>query len=172
MQWSHHHDQGYRYYHVQARPAYGRARCSRSRPGSQHRRQWARPCRGEPVRQRSDLRRHRPAHRAAIEFYTLQLDELDEDSPLQTLTRCDDTLWDVLTVEPTTMAGVVALLEYVGHHEFLNDDALGEDSLENTVLSAAFQAGGELEQAAQNFPPSLAETVRSILAHGRGGGIG
>jgi hypothetical protein len=112
------------------------------------------------------------AHRAAIEFYTLQLDELDEDTPLQTLTRCDDTLWDVLTVEPTTMAGVVALLEYVGHHEFLDDDALGEDSLENTVLSAAFQAGGELEQAAQNFPPSLAETVRSILAHGRGGGIG
>jgi hypothetical protein len=110
------------------------------------------------------------AHRAAIEFYTLQLDELDEDTPLQTLTRCDDTLWDVLTVEPTTMAGVVALLEYVGHHEFLNDDALGEDSLENTVLSAAFQAGGELEQAAQNFPPRLAETIRSILAHGRGGG--
>ena len=69
------------------------------------------------------------------------------------------------------MAGVVALLEYVGHHEFLDDDALGEDSLENTVLSAAIHAEGELKQAAEDFPPRLADTIRSILAHGRGGGV-
>jgi hypothetical protein len=56
-------------------------------------------------------------------IYKLQLDELDEDTPLETLVRCDNTLWDVLTVEPTTMAGVVAVLEHVGHHEFLDDDA-------------------------------------------------
>ena len=70
------------------------------------------------------------------------------------------------------MAGVVAVLEHVGHHEFLDDDAPGEDSLENTVLSAPIHGEGEFKQAAQDFPQQLAVIIRSIFAHGDGGGVG
>jgi hypothetical protein len=62
----------------------------------------------------------------------------------------------VLTVQPTTMAGVAALLEHLGTQEFL-----GLAKSEETILSDAFQYG-PANAAALQFPRMLAATVRRL----------
>jgi hypothetical protein len=79
----------------------------------------------------------------------------------EALYRTEDALWDVLTTQPTTLAGVVALLAHVGLPEWVTED----DDLEvETFLSMCANAlDDELKQAAQDFPAHLAETMRGII---------
>jgi hypothetical protein len=78
--------------------------------------------------------------------------------------RDQSALWDVLTVRPTTLAGIVALLAHVGLPEFLRE----EPGFENeTILSSWTNSTGKLKDAAQDFPARLAETMRGIIERGR-----
>jgi hypothetical protein len=77
--------------------------------------------------------------------------------------RDQSALWDVLTIQPTTLAGVVALLAHVGLPEFLRE----EPGFENeTILSAWTNSTGKLKDAAQDFPARLAETMRGLIKGG------
>jgi hypothetical protein len=80
------------------------------------------------------------------------------------LRREQGALWDVLTIQPTTLAGAVALLAHVGLPEFLRE----EPGFENeTILSACTNSTGKLKYAAQDFPARLAETMRGLIARGQ-----
>jgi hypothetical protein len=78
--------------------------------------------------------------------------------------REQEALYDVLTTQPTTLAGVVALLAHVGLPEWVTED----DDLEvETFLSMCANAlDDELKQAARDFPAHLAETMRGIIERG------
>jgi hypothetical protein len=68
----------------------------------------------------------------------------------------------VLTVQPTTLAGIAALLDHVGQGEHF-DMANGGDDPE-TILTAATQyTSKEKRKIAHEFPLRLAATMRSIL---------
>jgi hypothetical protein len=82
----------------------------------------------------------------------------------EALYRTEDALWDVLTAQPTTLAGIVALLAHVGLPEFLTEAPEFENE---TVLSTCTNADEEMKQAAQDFPALLAETMRDIMERGR-----
>jgi hypothetical protein len=78
--------------------------------------------------------------------------------------RTEDALWNVLTTQPTTLAGIVALLAHVSLPEFLG----GELEFDyETILSTCTDAGDEMKRAAQDFPARLAETMRNIIARGQ-----
>jgi hypothetical protein len=81
-----------------------------------------------------------------------------------TLERAQDALWDVLTTQPTTLAGIVALLAHAGLPEFLTEEPEYEYE---TVLSTCTNASEEMKQAAQDFPAHLAETMRGIIERGQ-----
>jgi hypothetical protein len=65
----------------------------------------------------------------------------------------------VLTTQPTTMAGVIALLEHVGQDRYLGE---AEDHDRETVLSASHVQGSSLVAASREFPLRLATTVRGL----------
>jgi hypothetical protein len=75
-------------------------------------------------------------------------------------------LLQVLTVQPTTLAGVQAVLNYLGQDEFLN---FGEDGFsDETVLSAWSNCDyEEITEAAKAFPARLAATMRSLIGEVR-----
>jgi hypothetical protein len=85
----------------------------------------------------------------ADEPYSNELDE-----------RCGDTLKVVLSTAPTTMAGVVALLEHVALHEFLYPVRPAGDE---TFLSSYNEYCGKWKRFGQDFPLRLAETIRSLI---------
>jgi hypothetical protein len=75
--------------------------------------------------------------------------------------NCDIVL-KLFTVEPTTLAGAVALLEFVSQDECLgNCDHYVKNP--KTVLSAWTGAKGERGEAADSFPMHLAATMRRLL---------
>jgi hypothetical protein len=106
-------------------------------------------------------------HQTAIEAHVRAVEEYDEDTPSEVYQRSDDALWELLTVQPTTLAGIAALLHHVGQDQWLDLDDSDVEGNE-TVLSAAHS---DFPQAAQEFPVCLAEIMRAILARGRGGGV-
>jgi hypothetical protein len=72
----------------------------------------------------------------------------------------DRWLPQVLATQPTTMAGVAALLAHVGQPENLVDN-LDEETRES-VLSGVSEARPDLRAAGRNFPARLAVTVRVL----------
>jgi hypothetical protein len=86
------------------------------------------------------------AHNAAMGAHTAVLNTKDEDAE-------DDALEAVLTCQPTTQAGIIALLEHMS--------APSEDG---TVLSFAFRADEDspVYQAAVDLPVMIAEALRSL----------
>jgi hypothetical protein len=71
----------------------------------------------------------------------------------------------VLTTQPTTIAGAVALLEHVGQGQFLDgtEEAENDDGFE-TVLSTWSHGNGELTTISKGFPGRLAATMRRLMA--------
>jgi hypothetical protein len=55
--------------------------------------------------------------------------------------RAEDALYDVLTVQPTTLAGVAALLAHVGQDQWLGFED-GDDPDGDSVLSVLAHNGG------------------------------
>jgi hypothetical protein len=72
----------------------------------------------------------------------------------------DRWLPQVLTTQPTTMAGVAALLAHVGQPENLVEN-LDEETRES-VLSGVSEARPDLRAAGREFPARLAVTVRVL----------
>jgi hypothetical protein len=73
----------------------------------------------------------------------------------------DACLWDVLHVQPTSLEGIAALLDYLGQPAFFDPDFSTD-----TVLSAAADPGDmdcPFARAVREFPARLAETVRSLI---------
>jgi hypothetical protein len=75
-----------------------------------------------------------------------------------------DALYDVLTTQPTSLAGVVALLAHVALPEFLREEPEFENE---TILSAWTNSTGKLKQASLDFPARLAETMRGLIERGQ-----
>ena len=86
------------------------------------------------------------AHKAAMAAHTAAFNTKDEDAE-------DDALETVLTCQPTTQAGIIALLEHMS--------APSEDG---TVLAFAFRADEDspVYQAAVDLPAMIAEALRSM----------
>jgi hypothetical protein len=66
----------------------------------------------------------------------------------------------LLTAEPTTLAGAVALLEYVGSPEFL----WGRGASEPLLFSVVHFIDQQIKDAARAFPARLAATMRRLIA--------
>jgi len=90
------------------------------------------------------------AHKAAIVAHTAAVDTGDEDASTDAE---DAALEAVLTCQPTTQDGIIALLEHMS--------APSEDG---TVLAFAFGADEDspVYQAAADLPAMIAETLRSL----------
>jgi hypothetical protein len=73
-------------------------------------------------------------------------------------------LLKVLTVQPTTLAGVVALLEHVGQDEFLGTSSGGDETLGKTVLTGLNTDHDDpRKRIVQDFPLRLAATMRALI---------
>jgi hypothetical protein len=104
------------------------------------------------------------SHKEAVEVHVRDIHEFDQDTPAESYERCDAALLDVLTVQPTTLAGVAALLAHVALPDFLEEPAPEHQDERETFLSTLNNdGGGNWKRAAQDFPVRLAETVRSLI---------
>jgi hypothetical protein len=80
-----------------------------------------------------------------------------------TIKREHAAVYAVLTGQPTTVAGVIALLEHVGQNQFLGEAPEGKDAFDETVLSIWMRAdGSRFKKAAQALPRRLAATMRTL----------
>ncbi len=68
-----------------------------------------------------------------------------------------NTLMNVLKRQPTTPAGVAALLDHISLPEFLEKEERIE--MRNSVLSGALEADDEYKAAALDFPRRIAATM-------------
>jgi hypothetical protein len=74
----------------------------------------------------------------------------------------------VFAIEPTTLAGVAALLEHVGQPEFLKEDREYPEDRE-TLLSTVNSSNDEWRRKGQDFPLRIAATIRTLIgAHSWG----
>jgi hypothetical protein len=78
--------------------------------------------------------------------------------------RKADLLEAVLRAQPTTMAGVIALLEHLGQDEFLGVD-WGRDEHDRETLLSTFNNCNRIEprRLAQDFPLRLAGALHQII---------
>jgi hypothetical protein len=116
-------------------------------------------------------------HRAAVEGYiprndvsaNLRYSDPGYESAMHetavAMGRSSDLLFELLHVQPTTLAGVAAILAHLGQPEFLKEELEYPDCRE-TFLSTFNDSFGECRRAAQDFPVRLAETVRSLIGQG------
>jgi hypothetical protein len=74
---------------------------------------------------------------------------------------CDETLRTVLDTAPTSLEGLLALLEHVGRQEFLDPD--DKTSHRETFLSSYNECCGKWKRFGQDFPLRVAEAVRNML---------
>jgi hypothetical protein len=119
-------------------------------------------------------------HRAAVEAWIKAIDaeadeELEDGTPeaeaadaasADAMDRREDAWWEVMTIQPTTLAGCVALLAHVGLPEFLKEPELEHEDGRETFLSGAIHGWGgpgSCKMAAQDFPVRLAETMRALI---------
>jgi hypothetical protein len=104
----------------------------------------------------------RDALRRENEFWHTPAGDAAGEEASDACGREKEHLLRVLTVQPTTLAGVVALLDHVGQEEFLNSEE-GDESEETVLSSWCDNDGDPLQEAAKSFPSRLAATMRSIL---------
>jgi hypothetical protein len=81
--------------------------------------------------------------------------------------RAAATARAVLTTQPTTLAGVAALLAHVGRDEFLGMSSGGENDTFETLLSSWSNAIVGGKAIAQEFPLRLAAALRNIIERGQ-----
>jgi hypothetical protein len=102
------------------------------------------------------------AHRAAAHSYASAcFDECDEDVVDEMCHAHVDALKALLACAPTTVPGVVAVLEYLGQPDYGHDP-------EQTLLCGAIGWDGEIQDAACKLPAILAAVIsRNIAAGGQ-----
>ena len=81
----------------------------------------------------------------------------------------DDALWEVLTVYPTTLPGVIKLLDHVGQDRFLCWYDYDEEGDFDTLLMSwsKDRAGAERRLVARDFTMHLAHAIREIIERGQ-----
>ena len=116
----------------------------------------ATPCRGGAARDR--VLAAIEAHKAAMAALIAALDTGDEDASSKTGDAENDALEAVLTCQPTTQDGIIALLEH-----------MASPFKDSTPLAFAFGAGegSSLHQATCDLPAMIAETLRSLTRETR-----
>jgi hypothetical protein len=123
-------------------------------------------------------------HQAALESYlaaSAAESELFDDTPEWIVAHAAaESAWDrevvarkaVFTTDPTTVAGILALLEHVSQHEFLKDK--DEQYLRKypnerglTILSALGEYDNEWRWIGKKFPLRIATALRNIIERGQ-----
>jgi hypothetical protein len=104
------------------------------------------------------------SNRASLASGRISGDAPEYDAALELARAAADRAWplltDVLTAQPTTLAGAVALLAHVGQTE----SGEREGEFWQTYLSIASDCNvDETRDAAKNFPLRLAETLRGLI---------
>jgi hypothetical protein len=99
------------------------------------------------------IAKHRQAERAFSA--ALRTDAYDE-AAVAALDRAHDALVDWLMAPPTTMAGVLAALDYAA-------PPLDGEPGDRTVLSDVWDSVERLERPAQQFPAMIAAALRTIV---------
>jgi hypothetical protein len=97
------------------------------------------------------------AYRAAVKAYSASFHVDDgeaEDLIEETGDAYLDMLEELLTCKPTTLPGVVALLDLLAEPDYGHDP-------EHTVLAGAVE--GPFAAAAEKLPAVLAETIRALI---------
>jgi hypothetical protein len=115
-------------------------------------------------------------HRTAMKTYLPASElsgRLEDDTPewnaawtvtQATIRREHAALYAVLTTNPTTLAGAVALLEHVGQDSFLGE---APEDYGMSLLAAQAPGEGPLAEAADHFPGRLAVALRNIIERGQ-----
>jgi hypothetical protein len=103
----------------------------------------------------SRVRRHRETERA---FSAAPSDSAYDGAAVAALNRAHDALVDWLTTSPTTMAGVLATLDYAA-------SPLGGEPGDRTVLSDVWDSVERLERPARQFPALVAAALRKLVTH-------
>jgi hypothetical protein len=115
-------------------------------------------------------------HRAAMKAYLPASElsgRLEDDTPewnaawavtQAAIEREHASLHAVLTTDPTTLAGAVALLEHVGGDNFLGE---APEDYGTSLLAAQAPGEGPLAEAADRFPARLAVALRNIIKRGQ-----
>jgi hypothetical protein len=99
------------------------------------------------------------AYRAAVKAYLAAFeidDESAEDIIQETGSAHVDALEELLTCRPTTLPGVVALLDLLAEPDHGHDP-------EDAILAGAIGWDGEIKAAAMKLPAVLAETMRALI---------
>jgi hypothetical protein len=100
------------------------------------------------------------AHRAAMHAYAAACgagaDEHDQDVVDETCLAHVDALEELVSCRPTTLPGVIALLEHLGQPNDGHDPA-------DTVLVGAVGWDGPIKDSVNKLPHVLAETLRSLI---------
>jgi hypothetical protein len=95
-------------------------------------------------------------HRAAVRAYCAAFDEDDEDLVAETGSDHVDALAELVSCRPTTLRGVVALLEHLGEPDYGHDP-------DDVVLVGAVGWGGSIKASVNELPRVLAETMRGLI---------
>jgi hypothetical protein len=101
------------------------------------------------------ITRHREAERA---FSAALRDNAYDGAAVAALDRAHDALVDWLTTSPTTMAGVLATLDYAA-------SPLGGEPGDRTILSDVWDSVERLERPARQFPALVAAALRQLVTH-------
>jgi hypothetical protein len=73
----------------------------------------------------------------------------------------------VFTTNPTTLAGVAALLEHVAQPEFLKEDEEYPDDRQTILSTLSECVDREWKRTGQDFPLRLAAALRNIIERGQ-----
>jgi hypothetical protein len=101
------------------------------------------------------ITQHREAERA---FSAALRDNAYDGAAVAALGRAHDALVDWLTTSPTTMAGVLATLDYAA-------SPLSGEPSDRTVLSDVWDSVERLERPARQFPALVAAALRKLVTH-------
>lgn len=77
--------------------------------------------------------------------------------------RAAKLLWDLVHTEPTTLAGVAALLDHLSQPEFKREEDSEYADCRHTHLTNMLEMGSEWKRAAEDFPGWIAETMRGLI---------
>jgi hypothetical protein len=98
-------------------------------------------------------------HRKAIAAYEVQF-EVDEDNTKPALNDQWAAMWEMLETEPTTLLGIVALLDHLSERVYSDDP-------DWSVFSYALEGldpEGDARWEALRLPATIAATLRRLIA--------
>jgi hypothetical protein len=83
-----------------------------------------------------------------------------QDKSAEACDQLTAALRALLACHPTTMTGLLAMLDYVGQPKWLDDD---DDEEGNTILSGSHEYNDLVENEAKEFPRTIAAALRKMI---------